>query len=377
MHLRRVVATAMLVALAACEFPADGYDFTREEVARFKRERVVEPAQKAPKKLKIMAWNVKYGAKRENFWFDFWGDTVQMPVAQVEGNMQDLYQLIREYDPDILMTEEIEVNSRRSGYVDMVRGILENTSLNYAAYFQTWNSAYVPSEGLGRMDLGNAIFSKYPITKAERIRQDDRTDQDPLTSTFYIHRALGRAVIKTEDRELAAWVIHTEAYDNDGTKQKHIQQAHDELAKETLPWIIGGDFNELPPNAAKTSRFPDEPESSIGTPYEQPPYTPQVMEPMFNDFAPWLTLEQFGATEETQRKYYTHSVIGPEQTGSNGEPGFWNRTLDYLFAQKTLKWVPGQSDVLQVPGRLGITSNPLELSDHAPVVGTLDLEVQP
>jgi len=119
-----------------------------------------------------------------DFWFDSWGDRVQLTSDETTSCLGKLATLIREYDPDILMTEEIEVDSKRSAYADMVRYFLENTDLGYGAYFETWNASYVPSEGLGRINLGNAIFSRSPIIRAERIRQVDRTDQDLLTKTF-------------------------------------------------------------------------------------------------------------------------------------------------------------------------------------------------
>ena len=62
---------------------------------------------------------------------------------------------------------------------------------------------------------GNAIFSRYPITSAQRIAQTDRTDLDALTETFYIRRAIGRADIDLHEC-LAAFVVHTGAYDEDG-----------------------------------------------------------------------------------------------------------------------------------------------------------------
>jgi hypothetical protein len=285
--------------------------------------------------------------------------------------MQDIYRLVNEYDPDILMTEEIEVNSRRSAYYDMVQGMLEGTRLNYGAYFQTWNSRYVPSEGVGRIDLGNAIFSKYPIDFAERIRQEDRTDQDGVTAMFYIHRMIGRAKIDVgEGRQVAAYVVHTEAYDQDGTKGRQIQQIYDEVHKETLPFVLGGDFNELPPSAIKLEGFPDEVPTSIGTEFEQPPYTPEIMQKFYDDFVPYISLARYGDTEEEQAEFFTHSVAGPLHADAEGNPQTWNRTLDYLFVTKADDWAPGSTDVLQGPGRLGIESDPLWLSDHAPVVGS-------
>lgn len=415
--MRRLLLMVPLV-LVGCEWIADPQSFTREEVPRFKAksEHPAPPAN--PTQLKVMAWNVKYGACRVDFWFDFWGDRVQLSTTEVDDCLTKIAALIREYDPDILMTEEIETGSKRSAYVDMVQYLLENTNLRYAMYDETWDARYVPSEGLGRVNLGNAIFSRYPITKAERIRQDDRTDQDVVTKTFYLKRSFGRAEIDLGDRTVAAYVVHTEAYDNDGTKQKHIKQIYDELNAQTVPWVAGGDWNELPPlcdekaaagapdsceGVLRLKGFLDERASSKGTEYEQPPYTPSVMKPYFDDFAPSIPRSRYGAGDAAQRPLFTHSVLGPDGlnaelactadsecpvtstcnttkglcdvcTGSScagGVPGWWNRTLDYLFVRKGETW--SMTDVLQEPGRLGITGDPSRLSDHAPVVGTWGL----
>lgn len=370
-RLSPAILGALALAVGACEPMADDMDFDRQVVPVFERSSIAPPTNASPSELRVMAWNIKYGAGRIDFWFDYWGDRTQMSSGEVEINMSNIYALLNEYNPDILMAEEIEVNSKRSAYYDMVQGILENTRLNYAAYYQTWNSRYVPSEGVGRIDLGNAIFSKYPITFAERIRQVDRTDQDAVTSTFYLHRTIGKAQIDVgNSREIAAYVVHTEAYDNDGTKGKQVQQIYDEVKTEGRPFVLGGDFNELPPTAIRLQDFPDELASAEGTEFEQPPYTPQIMQKFYDDFVPWVTLDRYGDTEEEQKQFFTHTVAGPAHKDEAGNPQFWNRTLDYLFVPKTEAWRDGSTDVLQTDGRLGIKSNPLWLSDHAPVVGT-------
>jgi endonuclease/exonuclease/phosphatase family metal-dependent hydrolase len=378
------VLLGLLGSLASlgCEPLAVEYEVAREDVPVFRRTTLVEPGDPGtPAELRVVAWNVKYGAGRIPFWFDCWGDRVQMSRAEVDENLAGLHAMIRELDPDVLMTEEIEVNSRRSAYVDMVRSILENTNLNYAAYYETWNSQYVASEGVGRIHLGNAIFSKYPIRRAERIRQEDRTDQSGLTQMFYIHRAVGRAELELRAGERAvALVVHTEAYDNDGTKQRQIQQIRELLAAETLPTVVGGDFNELPPVAVRLEGFIDErAEALCSEDFKQPPYTPQVMQPFYEEFVPAIALERYGTTEASQARYFTHSILGPDEVNEQGVRGDWNRTLDYLFATKPSSWVAGTTDVVQRKGqRVGgddgvgpvIKSDVLRLSDHAPVIGT-------
>lgn len=382
-------AALVLASLTACEWVADPMSYTREEVPRFKAK-AEHPAPPAnPTALKVMAWNVKYGACRVDFYFDFWGDRTQLTTTEVNDCLTKIAALIREYDPDVLITEEIEVGSKRSAHVDMVRFLLENTNLQYGMYAATWDARYVPSDGVGRVNLGNAIHSRYPIVKAERIRQADRTDQDPLTATFYLKRGVARAELDLGGgRTVAIYGVHTEAYDQDGTKQKQIKQLYDLAKAETLPWMMGGDFNELPPvcderadagtpegcdGKLRLKGFLDERASSMGSQFEQPPYTPSVMKPFYDDFSSSITLARYGVGDAAQQRYFTHSVLGPDGKNDEMPPvaGNWNRTLDYLFIRKTDAW--RDTDVVQGPGPFGITQDALRLSDHAPVVGTWEL----
>ena len=369
--MRGVFVWSMICASlgAACELPARTSWGERSPVPiRERRDKLGAPAD--PGRLRVAAWNLKFGAGRIDFWFDFWGDRVQMTLEEVGSNMEAIYALLREVDADLLMTSEIEIGSRRSAYYDMVAGILENAGFNYAAFFPNWESRYVPSEGVGRLEMGNAIFSRYPIVSAERIAQAEREDLSPERWYFYLHRCLGRAVLDLGDRQVAAYAVHAEAYDRDRTKSKHIQQVLEEMQAEPLQFVVGGDFNAIPPNAARVEGFPDEHPSAIGTEFENPPYVLSDMEPFFAELVPAIPLPRMGDTETSQRRYYTHSVIGPDTLGTDGEPGFWNRTLDYLFVRAPDGWDPSTTDVLQQPGDSGIQSNPLFLSDHAPIVGT-------
>jgi endonuclease/exonuclease/phosphatase family metal-dependent hydrolase len=373
----RLGAAACTALACGCEPPADDFNFDRQDAPVFTRSEVLPPAESAPSKLRVMTYNIKFGAARADFWFDYWGGQVQVPYEVVAANMENIYSLIRQVDPDVLILEEVDVDSRRSAYYDMVQGTLEGTHLNYGAYIQDWKSRWVTAEETGRTDMGDAIFSKYPITAAERIRQRDRTDLTGVIVFFYTHYMIGHATIDVGGgRSVAAYSIHAEGYDRDGTKTAQLQKLHDTVMSETLPLVLGGDFNELPPTAVKTTGFPDESPKAAGTEFELPPYTPERMRKFYDDLSPCITLDEYGATEQVQSHYYSHSVVGPLGKDNQGNPGFWNRTLDYLFASKKTGWEAGSSDVLQGPGRQGISADPLLLSDHAPVVGTWDFAAE-
>ena len=226
--------------------------------------------------------------------------------------------------------------------------------------------------------------------------QADRRDLDPITKPFYLHRAIGRAEIKlSADQSIAAYVVHTAAYDQDatdtedGTKVKQLKQIYDVVTAEELPFVLGGDFNELPPTAAKTESFPDERTTPVcGEDFEQPPYTPEAMSRFYEALNPWISLDRYGITEPEQSRYYTHTVLGMDEVNEFGEAVTWNRTLDYLFSSPETTWVNGSTDVLQyrdqqvgVADEMGvyplnwvIENDPLQLSDHAPVFGIWEVK---
>lgn len=96
-----------------------------------------------------------------------------------------------------------------------------------------------------------------------------------------------------------------------------------------------------------------------------------------------ISLAEYGVTEADQRRYFSHTILGPDDTNDAGEHGFWNRTLDFLWIAKKDRWVPGGSDVLQQKGQkvggdkgLGpvLQSDVLRLSDHAPVTGIWEVK---
>ena len=92
------------------------------------------------------------------------------------------------------------------------------------------------------------------------------------------------------------------------------------------------------------------------------------MKKFYQDFTPSITRERYGTDPAAQQQYFTHSVLGPDSKNDEGVPGNWNRTLDYLFIRKGEVWE--NTDVIQGPGRLGVKSDALRLSDHAPTAGT-------
>ena len=86
-----------------------------------------------------------------------------MTETETKNNLDSIVNFINQQNPDIILIQEIDISSKRSAYVDQVQYILDNTSFNYGVYASMWDADLIPSDGLGAVDVGNAIFSKWKI----------------------------------------------------------------------------------------------------------------------------------------------------------------------------------------------------------------------
>ena len=215
----------LLVVLASA-----GCDPFHTELAE-STPRVYEAAEptaaEAPTSLVVMDWNVKFGGARIDFFFDCFGDRVLMTRDEVVTNLEALAAKIREVNPDVLLLQEVDVNSKRTAFVDQLQWLLDHTELNHGVYASHWQADFIPSDGLGAMDNGSAILSRWPIAQAERHALPLRTDQSSLTRYFYLRRNVLSARLELPAGSAAGrdvWVVnvHTDAYGEDGTKQRHI-----------------------------------------------------------------------------------------------------------------------------------------------------------
>ncbi len=316
-------------------------------------------AESAPDILTVMTWNIRFAAGRQTPWFgDSCGDRVLLTEAEVLVTLQKLAVKINEINPDLLLLQEVDVRSKRTAYVDQVQWLLDHTTLTYAAYASSWQAQFIPSDGLGRMDMGNAILSRWPIAEHERIQLPKRGDQDALTRYFYLQRCLLKTRIAFPGQDhFYVLNMHADAFSTDDTKRKHIERFKEELDQlqaEHALFIAGGDFNMLPPGSDSTDfclqdRCPDESFHHSGdSPLhkEGSDYTAERtwLQPMYDAYAPDIPLLDYQAD---QQRCFTHCT---------DRTAFWDRKIDYLFTNS--EWLPHSTVTHQ---------DYSQLSDHVPV----------
>ena len=318
--------------------------------------------------LKVMNWNIRFGAGRIPFFGDSCGDRVLMTEPETLSYMDSIIVYINSTQPDILLLQEVDISSKRSAYVNQLQYILDRTHLNYGAYASMWNAEIIPSDGLGRVDAGNAVLSRWEITDAERIQLPLRTDQDALTQYFYLRRNILKAKIALPiDKAFYAVNIHATAFATDDTKQKHIaryKEVLDDLDLLGATFVTGGDLNSVPPSADSTDFCYEDMcngESfhgdANGGPHKEGSYfenfteEPNLIKPFYQDYFPAIDTLIVNNAEN-----FTHSPWNENRPIN--DTNYWDRKLDYLFTN-----IDGFSN--------GKTHQEAKLhSDHAPVSAT-------
>lgn len=309
------------------------------------------PMLESGQTLKALTWNAQtMSGKNYVFWSDLPnndGPDEKPSQEDITATFEETVRVIRDENPDIILIQEIDDGAERTYYEDQMTRLTEMLP-EYPCYTSVfdWKSAYVPHPRIhGSVGWKVAILSKYKISQAERI-QLSTASKSFLENQFKIQPAILKAMMPTSDGgQFAALTLHLDLY-VPGTNAKDIQLTEtdnvlSELDAAGIPWVLGGDFNLLPYDAAAYTRLAPEqqkyynPESEIKFLTDRYQVVPTIEEVTGADFAKWLT-----------RWPNDPSIEGPD------------RTLDYFFL----------SDELEFGEHYVRIEDTLHISDHMPVI---------
>jgi endonuclease/exonuclease/phosphatase family metal-dependent hydrolase len=309
------------------------------------------PVLESGQSIKILTWNVQTMLGKN---YVFWSDLPDSDGPDDKASQEDItltfeetVRIIHEENPDIVMIQEIDNGAERTYYEDQLARLVSMLP-EYPCVTSTfsWKSAYVPHPRIkGSVGWEDAILSKYKIIDAERIALSF-AKSDFVTDQFKIKPALLKVTMPILDgSEFAALTVHLDLY-VPGTDAKDIQLREIdavlvELNAAGTPWVLGGDFNLLPPDDASFSRLhPDHQkyyntQSEIKYLFDRYQSVPSLEQAIGTDFAAWLT------------RWPNDPVIPAP-----------DRTLDYFFFPDSL--ILGEHYV-----RFDDT---LHISDHMPII---------
>jgi endonuclease/exonuclease/phosphatase family metal-dependent hydrolase len=302
-------------------------------------------------RLRVVTFNVQFLAGTGYHFFYEGGPDTLVARSDIENTVRLVGAFLADSNADLVLLQEVDSGARRTCYLDelaLLRNALPQEMHNLAtAYY--WKSKFVPHPKiLGPAGTKLVVFSRYRLARARRF-------QLPYTSGNLIERDfnLKRAILEVElplanGDFLTVLNTHLEAFPkNTQVMERQIQKVLERLhwsGRRNRPWILGGDFNLLPPGqSARLSpehRANHREPSEIGSIYERYPGVPTVAE----------------ATGSEMNRCFTFT-----QRSSRGRIPV--RTLDYLFAAPS---VTIERYRVQQEGMLNV-------SDHLPLIAEFAL----
>jgi endonuclease/exonuclease/phosphatase family metal-dependent hydrolase len=312
---------------------------------------VLQPGQS----LKVLTYNVQYMAgKNYVFFYDLpnnAGPDERPAAADITQTIQEVARIIRDENPDIVLLQEVDDGSARTNYEDQLARLLALLPRDYKchAYAFYWKADFVPHPRImGAVGQKLSIISKYKIDQADRY-QLPLAPADPLTRQFSPKQAILEARLPvTNGQDLILLTTHLEVA-RMGTEvmQKQVAAVRarlDSLNQDGYAWLIGGDFNLLPPG--QFERLQQD---------QQRNFRPETeLKPLFEHYN--VIPDSADITGDNGAQWFTMFVNDP----STSEP---DRTLDYIFFADSITLTNGyvrQHDTLNI-------------SDHLPLIAEFRL----
>ncbi|MBA65003.1 MAG: hypothetical protein CMG55_04295 [Candidatus Marinimicrobia bacterium] len=367
-HIKIIILYLFFIMVSGCEPFAKSYEPISNP--KMYEADVVNNSSYTGGPIKVVTWNIRFGAGRLEWIIDSCGDHALADYDSVKIIMQKIADTLNAMDADIVLLQEVDIESKRSGFMDQVQFLLDNTNLNFGAYAPMMEVDFVFSDGLGRINTGNAILSRYDLTDAERIKLRLRGDQSPLIQYGYARRNIIKAKLPDlvqNDKEFFVVNIHATAFATDDTKEKHIERYLEVLNSingDGHIFVSGGDLNSIPtgsiidfcandmcPNDENDYSIQDHDEHKEGSYFANFDGEPNILDPLYTLYQPAIDLESRNLPE-----HFTHAPS--TSTLSNGNWRKYDRKLDYLFTNKVWQSSSGKTH-----------QKAWQLSDHMPVSG--------
>jgi endonuclease/exonuclease/phosphatase family metal-dependent hydrolase len=193
------------------------------------------------KSFKVMTWNIGYGYGLGSEGTNY----RQLSRELYLQKLKEMTTVINREDPDILLVQEIDFDSKRSTYLNQVELIAKNTNLKNYAYLPSWVLNYVPfpylpfKDHFGRMNSGGAIFSRYKITEHIGSIYSKPSSNPWWYNLFYLNRYTHTIKIGP----LRLFNTHLEAFDKINRYQQIMELSNWVNDFKNEPTILGGDFN--------------------------------------------------------------------------------------------------------------------------------------
>jgi endonuclease/exonuclease/phosphatase family metal-dependent hydrolase len=203
----------------------------------------------------IATFNIGYGGldRARDFFMDGGKEVMPENREEVEDNLAGILSALYNQQADLVLLQEVDLNSRRSYHIDQAEYFTRGLSMG-KAFAYNFKVPFVPFPipPIGKVESGLLTLSNLKVEQAQRVSL-------PNTNGWPIRLAnLKRALlveylpIEGSEQYLVLINLHLEAYTTGEARQKQLDVLFSLLASEYRKGnyvLAGGDFNANFPGA--------------------------------------------------------------------------------------------------------------------------------
>jgi endonuclease/exonuclease/phosphatase family metal-dependent hydrolase len=186
---------------------------------------------------RVVAWNLERG-------------------IELDGQLDALKSHPYLRDVDLFLLTETDVGMARSGNRDVAREIAQELQLHYAfapCYLNLAKGSGVEYEVTGENKLGlhgNAVLSRYPLSKARSIQLENGKDKMSGREKRLGNQAALAVEVDFPNEPLTAVAVHLDAQSRQAHRREQMRVIMESLREDGAA-IIGGDWNTTTHNSSK------------------------------------------------------------------------------------------------------------------------------
>lgn len=212
--------------------------------------------------LSFVTWNIGYAGlgQESDFFYEksslFSGKRMVRPPRDIsQKNWEGIKNQIKNTQTDFWLLQEVDINSKRSYFVDQMQGVQELLPEHYVSFAPNYQVARVPVPVLepwqvyGKVNSGLGTFAPYQPMEAKRLQLPGEYAWP--TRIFMLDRCAAiHRFPHANGKELVLINIHNSAYDDGSLKaaqMNYLRKLFQSEYEKGNYVIAGGDWNQCPP----------------------------------------------------------------------------------------------------------------------------------
>ncbi|NDV27896.1 endonuclease/exonuclease/phosphatase family protein [Desulfovibrio sp. JC010] len=216
-------------------------ELERGEVLRFNEAGSAQGAEE--NSLRVLSYNIGFGAGSVQHTL-----ADEHPESFYTANLDKFIDLVRKERANIVLLQEVDLDSKRSWYMNQLEYIMERLGWGYAAPVVDWDM-FFPLRKERKITKATVVISKFPIVANEYTRTSCKPNfENMLLNVFYYpllwESTMQRVGVEVGDKRLDVYNVHLCVWN----REARVAQARyltDWVNRESagVGYLIGGDFN--------------------------------------------------------------------------------------------------------------------------------------